>query len=547
MSARRTLNNAQGEKLRLLTAAVVSSLLSALSQANLVFPYGNPWLGAVSLVPLFWALRTSASPRGAALLLALSLSLTSPLQYYWLASFQDYSLWTIGSVTLGFFLYGLVFGPLVRLALREGGGFGVFLGAATWSLYEFFRSNGYFGFPWGNLPYPFFQWDPLVQGADWGGLPWLSFLIASGMILAVLWMTESMDRTHLPRTTLAYLLLITVHFGYSAWTSEVRPHPADSLNVLTIQQNADPWIRDQELPGLRTSVQLSLEGLAQHPRTDLVVWSENSLRRPLQFRTFYEQTPPERPLFQVLRSSGQLWLFGNPYVADPLGTRVHNAAVLMNSSAEIVDVYGKNHLVPIAEHIPFFEWEPVRTFFQRTVGLYATWIPSDRIRPLTIQREGRPSLELGVQICFEDAFPYISRSLAAQGARAFVVLSNDSWSKTDSAQIQHLIVALFRTIETRRPMIRSTNSGFTGAIDARGKVVAGPLPFFQPGWLHHELVLEEPYPYTPLALAWGDWVGWLFWWVILAYLICRGGRFRFGWCSYSAGRPRWSWSSASGR
>lgn len=501
----------------------------------------------MSHIPLFWALRHSPSNRWARILMGLSLAVASPLQYFWLASFQDYSLWTIGSVTLGFFLYGLVFGPVLRLALKQEPGSAVFLGAMVWALYEFLRSNGFLGFPWGNLVYPLFQWQALVQGADWGGTTWISFLIAALMILSMILLTEPQHRLHLMPASFVLGFLFLIHFTYSSWTTEVEYDQNESIEVLLIQQNADPWIRGQEAIGLETSVRLSLTGLKQHPQTDLVVWSENSLRRPLQLRKFYEEQPKDFPLFSVLKSNSQHWLFGNPYIADANATRIMNAAILMNNQAEILNVYGKNHLVPIAEFIPFFELPPVREFFRNTVGLQATWVPSDRIAPMDVEHTQGKSTRLGVQICFEDAFPYISRALAAKGAGVFVVLSNDSWSKTDSAQIQHFIVSLFRSLETRIPMIRSTNSGFTGVIDHRGRIVAGPLPFFEPGWLYHEVRYSQDKPYLSLSLRWGDWVGWLFWWLTLILLWLRGGLIKSGWYSYSARRPRSFWSSAFGQ
>ena len=507
----------------LLLMVFISAILSFLSQANEIFLFGNPFLGLVSLIPLFWALKFSSCPRWAGLMLSLFLGITSILQYFWLASFQDYSIWTIGGVTLGFILFGMFFGPLLFLALEQPSSSSVFLASMIWCVYEFFRSNGFLGFPWGNLPYPLFRWDALVQGSEWGGVLWLSFLLASWKNLVVFWLSKPKHDEELGRTALALFLVFMVHFAYSAWTTEVIYPQFTKLNILMIQQNADPWIRDQELRGLQTSTNLSKEGLTEHPQTNLVVWSENSIRRPLQFRKFFEENPKDLSLFQLVRSSQAEWLFGNPYIADSTGTKIFNAALLLDNQSEIRQVYGKTHLVPLAEFIPFFELQPVRDFFRSTVGLQATWVPGDKIFPLIIRDANKNELKIGVQICFEDSFPYISRSLAYQGAKLFIVLTNDSWSKTDSAQNQHFIVSYFRSLETRRPMARSTNSGFTGVIDHRGRIVAGPLPFFEPGKLYHEISIPTVHPYTPLAILWGDWVGWLFWWLTLVFILVKGG------------------------
>ncbi len=534
----------------LILAALISSCLGALAQSNEFFLFGNSVFGAISLVPLFWAMRRSPGIKWSQFLLAIHLGLASPLQYFWLASFQSYAIWTITSVTIGFMIYGILFGPLLTKALQQPSPFSIFAGAMVWALYEFLRSNGFFAFPWGNLPYPFLSWDLFIQGADWGGIIWLTFLIAGFMILVEHWMTEGKKITDgLVRGTLVWGLIFLVHLGYSAWTTEQVMVSKGTLNAVMIQQNADPWIRNQELPGMETSIRLSQEGLAEMPDTDLVIWSENSLRRPLQLRRFYEETPQPTPLFEVVRNSGTHWLFGNPYIADSEDSedrRIMNSAVLMGSDSEIKDVYGKSHLVPIAEVIPFFDLPPVKEFFQRTLGLQATWVPNPSIRPMSFRTNAGLEVTIGTPICFEDAFPYVTRTMAIKGADVLIVLSNDSWSKTNSSQIQHQIVAMFRSIETRIPMIRSTNSGYTAVNDPRGKIIAGPLPFYEAGYLKVRLPLER-FPYIPLTILLGDWTGWLFFYLTLIFLVLRGGILKQTKYSYFSERLRLFSSSAYGR
>jgi apolipoprotein N-acyltransferase len=76
-----------------------------------------------------------------------------------------------------------------------------------------------------------------------------------------------------------------------------------------------------------------------------------------------------------------------------------------------------------------------------------------------------------VLICYEDVLPELPARAAAGGADFLLVLSNENFYFAREMD-QHLDMAVFRAIETRRPVLRTTNTGLTAAIDPTGAVVA---------------------------------------------------------------------------
>ena len=78
-------------------------------------------------------------------------------------------------------------------------------------------------------------------------------------------------------------------------------------------------------------------------------------------------------------------------------------------------------------------------------------------------------VKLGISICFEDAF---SRDVMRDmpDANILVNASNDAWFGDSLAPHQHLQMAKMRAIETGRPMVRSTNTGISAFIDAKGRI-----------------------------------------------------------------------------
>jgi len=119
----------------LVWAVLLSSFAVSFAQPNDWMLDGSPFLAVVGWVPLFWALRR-ATNRSAAGLGALFGLVTTLLQNYWLAFFQDYAIWTIGGVALGLAGYGALLGPILRTLLQKKAPFRPFLVGAAWAVFE---------------------------------------------------------------------------------------------------------------------------------------------------------------------------------------------------------------------------------------------------------------------------------------------------------------------------------------------------------------------------------------------------------------------------
>jgi apolipoprotein N-acyltransferase len=152
--------------------------------------------------------------------------------------------------------------------------------------------------------------------------------------------------------------------------------------------------------------------------------------------------------------------------------------------------------------MPFTEYKWVRDFYQSLAGFSSGWIPGNRLEPLSVKNgEGR-TINFTAPICFEDAFSSLIARLHNKGSNLLVNLTNDSWSKTDSAEYQHFVIASFRTIELRTTMIRSTNAGYSVVINPLGKVIAD-MPLFVPDSLQ---VAVPIYTHrTTFYARFGDW------------------------------------------
>lgn len=74
-------------------------------------------------------------------------------------------------------------------------------------------------------------------------------------------------------------------------------------------------------------------------------------------------------------------------------------------------------------------------------------------------------------VCYEDYFPQQARKQVLRGSDIFIVQSNDAWFGKYKQPTQHFYFGMARALEFRRPMIRVSNAGISGIIDANGDIV----------------------------------------------------------------------------
>jgi apolipoprotein N-acyltransferase len=302
------------------------------------------------------------------------------------------------------------------------------------------------------------------------------------------------------------LVLVAGVAGYGAVSMRSHVPIRDTVDLVMIQQNADSWSRQGFARPLRTAQEETREALAEFGRDpELIVWSETSLRYFYEeSRSWYADNPGEEPFLSFVSTLPAPLLTGAPYQDPEDEYAVYNSTILIDPDTSVEQWYGKQHLVPFAEVIPFWDTELVRRFFQDIVGVPGIWAPGPGVRLFNVEGNGGTEVSLATPICFEDGFAYINRRFVLNGADLILNLTNNSWSRTDSAQVQHFVAARFRAIETRRGLVRSTNSGYTAVVDPWGRVTQS-VPMFVTTHLNATIPVYEP-ERESVYMTWGDYL-----------------------------------------
>ena len=351
--------------------------------------------------------------------------------------------------------------------------------AGLWVVLEFVRAKMLTGFPWCLVGYSQYRDLPLIQAADLVGVYGISFvLVLANALLYRLLLERPLKAVRLDLTVT--LLVAALIYAYGFYRLSETPASGSTLKVTVVQGNIDQsikWNPSFQAETVRTYRRLSLSSKPFGP--DLVVWPETAV--PLFFQDGGE---PALEVLETVRETGASFIFGSPAYGRHEGA-VHylNRAYLVSPEGEVLDAYDKVHLVPFGEYVPLKRFLP---FVRRLVESAGDFRPGLETAPLFL-----PGAGAGVLICYESIFPEPARTMTRKGADLLVNLTNDAWFGMTSAPYQHFSMAVFRAVETGRPLVRAANTGFSAFIDARGEI-HGTTELFSEAVIHRELALGPP-------------------------------------------------------
>ena len=390
-------------------------------------------------------------------------------RYGWMAPFA------IVFASFGFALFwaaaGLIAGLMPGRAQR------VMTFALGLAVAELTRGYLLTGFPWALIGHIWIE-TPLAQVAALIGPSGLTLLTVVAVALPVAFRVRGMVAG-------AVLLAAGLGFGMARLAA---PEPAARDVVLRlVQPNADQKVKwDPEVAGMLFERQLAFTAVL--PQPDLVIWPETAV-------PYLMENNPE--VGQAIATAAG----GVPVVAGIQrydGVQAWNSLAVIGDGGQIEALYDKYHLVPFGEYMPFgdvlYDWFGITAFAARQGNGYAAGT-------------GGQVIDLGGElgkfvplICYEAVFPQDLRGLPER-PDWILQITNDAWFGTLTGPYQHLAQARFRAIEQGLPLVRVANTGITGVVDARGRIVA-ELPRGVATYLDAGLpgALAEP-PYA----RWGEW------------------------------------------
>ncbi|WP_394825508.1 apolipoprotein N-acyltransferase [Pendulispora albinea] len=355
----------------------------------------------------------------------------------------------------------------------------VLLGAATYVATELLSDKLLFD----TLGQGLYPSRALRQGADLVGVHGLTLML----LLVNEAVAATLRRHPKPMSRAAFapmagaLALIAAWFGYGwircAQFDAQAARESQGPVVGVVQANLTEYDKLRAERGAYDAVRLILaehdslsDELRRHANPDVIVWPETVYPTTFGSPKSEAGAALDLELLATASASGAALVFG-AYDTDTAGE--YNAAFFVSPTPTAhpptVTTYRKNHLFPFTEHVPApFD----TTWVHEQLPWVGHWIrgPGPEVVPMKL-RDGR-TLSVLPLICYDALSSEFVAKAANRGAELIVTLSNDSWFPDARAPRLHGVSAAFRSIETRLPQVRATNSGISSVISPTGDWLA---------------------------------------------------------------------------
>jgi apolipoprotein N-acyltransferase len=486
-----------------------NSLLAVLAAILLIlaFPDFEFWfLAYVALIPLFFAVEREKESFAGSFLTGWIFGVTfftgtcwwltyAPITYGGVPAPLAYFLLLGVTVVAG--LFPALFAGLFSLVLQRFGNWGIFAAPFLWTATEYLRFWTT-GNNWNAIAYSQAFDGGFVSLANLGGIYLTGFVIifinTKGFYIA-----KAQNRRII---YLSSFLLAT--FCFISWITE-NPLVSAVLdkteaNVIAIQPNVPmSGIKYQDWLRLRDRhVRLAeneLQKIKDNPQSEIpnpksvVIFPES----PMNFG-FTQDREFQEFLADFTGKNNVQVLFN---AAEPSeGSNFYNSAVLVDEKGDKIAQYDKIYLVPFGEYVPLPE--PIASVMPTMVGNFEIGREYDII-PLG-------EVKAGIMICFESHFPTLSRQYALNGADVIIEMTNDGYLGPTPVLRQHLASAVFRAVETNRPLLRVTNVGITGYINERGEILEPSRPYTEDSRVW---TVAKSNGVQTFYVKYGDWCAWL--------------------------------------
>ena len=172
---------------------------------------------------------------------------------------------------------------------------------------------------------------------------------------------------------------------------------------------------------------------------------------------------------------------------------IFNSMGIFNNKLEIVAKYNKVNLVPFGEFTPF---ESILSLIglKTITNSYQSFTSGEARIPLNV-KSSKIDLNLLPLICYEIIY---SGKLSQDSNFDYIInISEDGWFGNSIGPKQHFSHSIFRSIESGKYIIRSTNNGITAIINSIG-VVEQEVEFGSTGYV--ELTESKLVKSTPFML-----------------------------------------------
>lgn len=324
--------------------------------------------------------------------------------------------------------------------------------SSLWVVFEYIKNYFLSGFPINLLGYSQSSFVQLIQIADIFGVYGISFIIIFINFLLFYWLYNKNKKYLITAFIIISLLFV---YGFIRINQILKINSKEEIKIGVMQPNISQekkWKKN-----FKNEIVKVIYNTAQYfkdKHCEIILCPETMLPRML------EDTKEIQELVENISQYSNLSLIGGKSIEN---RRIYNSIFLISQEGNIIDKYKKKHLVLFGEYVPF---ENFLVKLLKKVNLTDNFSKEHELKVFDFDK-----YTLGINICSENYYPYLSRELVLKGATLLTTHSNDAWCDGLSYPYQHFVLNIFRAIENRKYLIVASNTGISGVISPTGKII----------------------------------------------------------------------------
>ncbi|MGA2822365.1 MAG: apolipoprotein N-acyltransferase [Bacteroidales bacterium] len=358
-----------------------------------------------------------------------------------------------------------------------------------WMAFEYLHLNWDLNWPWLNIGNGFSAYYRWVEWYEFtgtfGGTLWV---LVANILLFLLIYQGAFTRSRFPLKIKDFILipaillwiivpLIISNSIYHSYKEKSNP-----VTIVIVQPNLDPYKEQYTVPPVEVVGRImNLVESYLDSNTNFLVAPESAIQEYMwenDIGTFksislLKDVVKKYPNLNLLVGGSTRHEFGpgeevsntaRKYSDADIYYDEYNTAMLLNSR-DSIQLYHKSKLTPGVEILPTYKHFKLLEKLAINLGGTVGSLGTDKIRRVfTTVKTAR----ISPTICYESIFGEFFSEFVRNGAEIMMIITNDGWWGNTAGHRQHYSFASLRSIETRRSIARSANTGISAFIDQRG-------------------------------------------------------------------------------
>ncbi len=334
-------------------------------------------------------------------------------------------------------------------------------GASVWALLEWVRISIFPGVPWFNYTAAFVESSNpyAIQLLGITGGIGIGFAVALFNILIAQFISEKKKSSVLS----AFILIALFFAGNYYLIEEGDTGNNKEINISFMQENLKAetrWMPESGDSLANIYYKLSKKISTQKP--DIVLWTESSIPW-----VFQGDDDLMRMVLGNTYDTKASHIIGTLAKHDLFNDKFCNSAFMVDYDGTITGRYDKMTLLSLIEE-PLVGNDFIKklqlSFFAQDINDSL----SSGVRRNLLEAKGA---KIGLAICNESCIVDPLRREVNCGANLLVNLSNDAWMYNSMVPLQHFYFAVMRAIENNRYIAINSNTGYSGIVDNRGRIL----------------------------------------------------------------------------